>query len=141
MIIISSKDIIGIWKLISMESQNIDGDILEKFNWIGRLMYDEKGHMSVQLMGSNRPPLEDWESPEELKKAFESYNAYYGTYEVDHEEGSVTHHLEGALYPNWKNIDLKRFFKLSNKQLELLTTPMQENDTEIVWRLIWERIA
>ena len=123
-----------------MEKQNIDGDVLEKFNWIGRLRYDDKGYMSVQLMDSNRQPLEDWESSEELKKAFEGYNAYYGTYDVDHEEGSVTHHLEGSLFPNWTNIDLKRFFKFYDNKLELLTTPIQELGTEVVWRLIWERI-
>jgi len=123
-----------------MESQTVDGEVLEKFNWIGRLRYDDKGYMSVQLMDSNRQPLEDWESSEELKKAFEGYNAYYGTYDVDHEEGSVTHHLEGSLFPNWTNIDLKRLFKLFDNRLELITTPRQENDTEVVWRLIWERV-
>ncbi|MHA1242407.1 MAG: lipocalin-like domain-containing protein [Promethearchaeota archaeon] len=128
------------WKLNSMESQTVDGEVLEKFNWIGRLRYDDKGYMSVQLMDSNRQPLEDWESSEELKKAFEGYNAYYGTYDVDHEEGSVTHHLEGSLFPNWTNIDLKRLFKLFDNRLELITTPRQENDTEVVWRLIWERV-
>ncbi|MHA1535705.1 MAG: lipocalin-like domain-containing protein [Promethearchaeota archaeon] len=137
---ISRKNVIGIWKLISMESQTVDGEVLEKFNWIGRLRYDDKGYMSVQLMDSNRQPLEDWESSEELKKAFEGYNAYYGTYDVDHEEGSVTHHLEGSLFPNWTNIDLKRLFKLFDNRLELITTPRQENDTEVVWRLIWERV-
>jgi len=134
------KNIIGIWKLISMEKQNIDGDVLEKFNWIGRLRYDDKGYMSVQLMDSNRPHLEDWESSEEIKKAFEGYNAYYGTYDIDHEEGSVTHHTEGSLFPNWTGIDLKRFFKLTDNRLELITTPMQENDTEVVWQLIWESV-
>ena len=123
-----------------MESQTVDGEVLEKFNWIGRLRYDDKGYMSVQLMDSNRQPLEDWESSEELKKAFEGYNAYYGTYDVDHEEGSVTHHLKGSLFPNWTNIDLKRLFKLFDNRLELITTPRQENDTEVVWRLIWERV-
>jgi hypothetical protein len=113
---------------------------LEKFNWIGRLRYDEKGYMSVQMMKLNRQPVEDWDSSEELKKAFEGYNAYYGTYDVDHEEGSVTHHLEGSLIPNWTNIDLKRFFKFYDNKLELLTTPIQELGTEVVWRLIWERI-
>ena len=123
-----------------MESQTVDGEVLEKFNWIGRLRYDDKGYMSVQLMDSNRQPLEDWESSEELKKAFEGYNAYYGTYDVDHEEGSVTHHLEGSLFPNWTNIDLKRFFKFYDNKLELITTPIQEKGTEVVWRLVWERV-
>ncbi len=123
-----------------MESQTVDGEVLEKFNWIGRLRYDDKGYMSVQLMDSNRQPLEDWESSEELKKAFEGYNAYYGTYDVDNEEGSVTHHLEGSLFPNWTNIDLKRFFKFYDNKLELITTPIQIKGTEVVWRLIWERI-
>jgi hypothetical protein len=137
----SRKNLIGIWKLISMESQNVEGDVLEKFNWNGRLRYDDKGYMSVQLFNSNRPHLEDWGSPEELKKAFEEYNAYYGTFEVNHEEGSVTHHLEGALYPNWTNTDKKRFYKLTDNKLELITTPIEINDTEVVWRLIWERVV
>jgi hypothetical protein len=124
-----------------MEKQNSEGDVLGKLNWNGRLRYDDKGYMSVQLFNSNRPHLKDWESPEELKKAFEEYNAYYGTYDVDHDEGSVTHHLEGALYPNWTNTDQKRFFKLTGTKLELMTTPMEENGTEVVWRLIWERIT
>ena len=123
-----------------METQNVEGEVLEKFNWIGRLRYDEKGYMSVQLMESNRPHLEDEESLGDIKKAFEGFNAYFGTYFVDNSEGSITHHVEGSLYPNWTNIDLKRFFKFDDNKLELKTTPMQRNDTKIIWRLIWERL-
>ena len=140
MIIISRKDLIGIWKLFSMESQTLDGAVIEEYKWIGRLRYDEKGYMSVQLMDLNRPHIVDEESSEEVKKAFETYNAYFGTYDVNQEEGSVTHHLEGAMYPNWTKIDLKRFFNLFNNTLELITSPMQEGNTEVIWRLIWERL-
>lgn len=123
-----------------METQTVEGELLEKFNWIGRLRYDEKGYISVQLMELNRPHLEDEESLEDIKNAFEGFNAYFGTYNVDDVEGSVTHHVEGAMYPNWTNTDLKRFFKFDNNKLELTTTPMQQNDNKVIWRLIWERL-
>ncbi len=123
-----------------MENQNVEGKVLEEFNWIGRLRYDEKGYMSVQLMELDRPHLENLESSEEIKQAFEGFMAYYGTYDVDHKENSITHHLEGSMHPNYTSLDLKRYFNFFDNKLELKATLMNENDTEIVWRLIWERL-
>ncbi|MHA2204100.1 MAG: lipocalin-like domain-containing protein, partial [Candidatus Hodarchaeales archaeon] len=37
---------------------------------------------------------------EEIKSAYEGFIAYFGTYEINNKEGTVTHHWEGSLFPN-----------------------------------------
>lgn len=134
------KDFIGIWNLISFESQTVDGQIIEKLNWGGRLIYDEKGYMSAQMMDLNRKPIPEEASAEEIKDAFLGCGSYYGTYEVNIDKRIVTHHVEGSLLPNWINTDLERFFKFSNRFLELKAPLESENDTEIVYCVLWERL-
>ena len=56
------------------------------------------------------------------------------------EEGTVTHHLEGSLFPNWVGTDLKRFFEFSGNQLKLSTLPMPMGGQQVTGVLLWERL-
>ena len=137
-----SKDFVGIWNLNSLERLSVDGKVLTRFNWIGRIQYDNDGFMSVQLMEANRSLVDlDTVSYEDLKKAYLDYTAYYGKYSIDEEKGTVTHHVEGSWYSNWMNKDLTRYYKLEGNRLELTTEPEDEKGTMIVWRLVWERLV
>jgi hypothetical protein len=78
---------------------------------------------------------------EELKEAFEGFDAYCGTYELDIENGKVTHHVEGAHFPNWEGTDQKRFFELSDDRLVIKTPPIPALGTEWVLSLVWDRAA
>ena len=52
-----SNQFVGTWKLISCEAKRADGQIVYPFgaNPIGMLMYDATGHMTAQLMRTDRP--------------------------------------------------------------------------------------
>jgi hypothetical protein len=86
------NQIVGTWKLVTIVVHHPDGtDTPDQLgpNPIGYIMYDRTGHMAVQFMRPNRP--KDAPTP--------GYTAYFGTYTVDEQEKSVTHHIEGSLNP------------------------------------------
>ncbi len=136
----------GTWKLVSSEYRRLDGKLAysKGRDAVGILMYDASGHMSVQIMRPDRPAFASGDhlkgTPEEIKSAFKGFVAYYGTYEVNEEEGTVTHHLEGSLFPNWVGTDLKRFFEFSGNQLTLSTPPMPMGGQQLTGVLLWERV-
>jgi hypothetical protein len=108
-------------------------------------MYDAQGHMSVQIMGCDRPLFasgDPWRgTPEEIKAAFEAFTAYFGNYEVNESEGTVTHHLKGSWFPNWVGLDQKRVFEFSGNRLTLSTPPTQVGGAALTGLLIWECAA
>jgi len=54
---------------------------------------------------------------------------------------SITHHLQGALSPNWVSTQQKRFYAFSadNNQLELRTPPVSYTGQPFIGVLKWER--
>ena len=143
----TSATITGTWKLISADAKSQNNDSVQPYgeNPYGRLMYDKDGNMSVILMRRGRSKFISDDiyggSTEEIKEAFEGFDAYCGTYEVDIKNGVVTHNIEGARFPNWEGTDQQRFFELSDGRLVLKTAPIPGLGTEWVVSLIWHRIA
>lgn len=78
-------------------------------------------------------------TPEEIKEAFEGFDAYGGTYEVDMEKGAVTHHIAVGRFPNWEGTAQVRYFKLLGDQLLLRTPPIFALDQEWILEVVWER--
>jgi hypothetical protein len=112
-------------------------------NPFGILIYDPDGNVFVLLMRRDRPKFasdDTWGgTPEEIKAAFEGFNAYCGTYEVNEDKGTVTHHLEGSMFPNWVGTDQVRFLKRSGDQLTLSTPPMPVSGKQSTVQLVWAR--
>ena len=111
----------------------------------GRIMYDAAGNMAAQLMNPTRSPMSSRNpsalAPEEFREAYLGYTAYYGVYEVDDEAGTITHHVTGALTPNWVGTDQVRYFELEGNRVKLRTPPMTTRDgSRAVNVLIWERM-
>ncbi len=69
----------------------------------GLLIYDEQGNVAVQLLRAERQRFSTEDksqgSDHDIRGAFTSYEAYFGAYEIDGHEGTVTHRLEAALFP------------------------------------------
>ena len=136
---------IGTWKLVSSEFRRSNGEVTYPIgrNTSGMLMYDANGHMSVQIMRPNRPAFASSDqlqgTPEEIKSAYKGFVAYFGTYEVNKEEGTITHHVEGSPFPNWVGTDQRRFFELYGNRLTLSTPPVPFGGEQVTARLIWER--
>ena len=138
---------IGTWKLLSFEFRRSDGGIVYPLgkNAVGILMYDAKGNMSVHLMSRARGSFIEKDqlkgTPDEIRAAFEGFIAYFGTYEIDEEEGSVVHHVEGSLFPNLVGKDQKRFFRFDGAQLELTAPAKPWGGASMTGVLLWERVA
>ena len=139
-----ARQLVGRWKLVSLEAVRPNGEVVREWgpNPTGYLSYDASGFVSVQFMRDPRAAKQSRElTPDERREAFESYYAYYGRFEVDEKDGSVTHHIQGSLRPYEVGTDLKRFFKLSGGRLDLSTPPQQlETGEPRVYRVSWERV-
>ena len=122
--------LIGSWRLAWVEEQAADGKMF-RAEQTGVIMYARDGHMAVQIMlpeGKNAPE----NNPVKYDQG--SYEAYYGTYDVDEVAHTVTHHVEGALVRSLIGKSLTRVYRLEGKQLMLKSSRPDEH-----WTIVWER--
>lgn len=129
-----SKGLVGTWKFMSMVLKNDSGKTVYPYgkNLFGILIYTPNGYMSALLMDPNRKKFDSDDlklgTPEEIKQAYEKFDAYCGTYTVDVEKGTVTHHVEGAKFPNWVGTDQVRYFELKDDRLYIRATLKVEGE-------------
>ena len=106
-------------------------------------MYDAFGNMNAQLMRANRAPFASDDinggTPAETKAAFDSYIAYFGTYE-EQTPGEIVHTVQGTLFPNWLGHREIRYATLEGDQLTLSTPPVPAQGEEIVFYITWRRV-
>ena len=112
------KKFVGSWKLISIEGPNQT----RTDKPFGIIMYDNTGHMSVQIVRSDRPTFPEGRAKatdKEKGDAFDTYTASYGTYTFEPQNGIVIHHLEGSIVPGQIGQDNIRYFELKGNRLTL----------------------
>jgi hypothetical protein len=112
------KKFVGSWRLVSIEGLNQ----IVKGKPSGIIMYDNTGHMSVQVTLGDKPvfpALGAKATEHEKAAAFDNYIAYYGTYTFEPENGIVIHHLEGSHVPSQIGQDNIRYFEFSGNRLTL----------------------
>jgi hypothetical protein len=135
---------VGTWTLQKIQALDEAGhwrSVTDRFD-IGYLMYDSAGNMAVQLMRRDRPrfasdnmgdvtvdELEAYCGNQPLGPCL-GYGGYFGTFDVDEKEGSVTHHLIGHISPNQVGTDAKRFYKFEGDTLTL----MPARDRLLIWK-------
>lgn len=95
--------LVGNWTLVSYDAVAPDGSRSLPFGHaVGRLSYDEQGHMSGQVMRPGRARVSPGEgNAQQVRAAYIGYIAYFGRYEVNAAGDTVTHVVEGALNPAW----------------------------------------
>ena len=136
---------VGTWRLVSYEYRKASGELTYPMghNMMGLLFYDTAGNMAGQLMNPDRLQFANGDkfrgAPEEIKRAFEGYTAYYGTYQIDEEEGCINHRVEASLYPNWIGGVQKRFYEFAGERLILRTPPLHYAGEAQSGTLVWER--
>jgi hypothetical protein len=105
------------------------------------LIYSRDGSMSVAIMrvDRNRFAADDLMlgSLEEQAAAAAGYLSYAGRYEV--RSGTVVHHVEISLFPNWVGTEQVRFYAFAGDRLTLSTGPMQLQGRDRRGFLVWER--
>ena len=139
---ISQAALVGAWRLVSLESTDADGVVSRPIgaDAIGQIVYHATGRMSAQIVRAARPRFASDDNVAaadgEAAAAWRGYVGYFGTYSVDAAAGIVTHHVEGAWFPNFEGGDVVRTCRVDGERLEL-GGPTPYGMTLITW----ERIA
>jgi hypothetical protein len=135
--------LVGVWRLVSFERHLPNGAIEYPAgkDAVGRLTYDAGKRMSAQVMQRGRPGgafegprLSASATAEDLRRLIAGYTAYYGTYDVDADTSTVTHHVEASLNPNGVGRDLKRRYSFEGNRLVLT-----DDVAGVRIRLVWDR--
>lgn len=143
----TTASLVGTWRLESMVERRPDGQRLPSSrygpNVAGLLVYDRDGHMMAQLMNPDRPRFAGDSptrgTPDEVKAAFDGYNAYYGTWSVDAQARTIRHRVTGNLYPNAVGTEFLRTFALDGDRLTLELPPARIQGEERTVQLVWRR--
>ena len=100
----------------------------------GIIYYDPSGAMVVQVAPDRvRGRAGPEPTPEEAKAALTGYVAYFGTYTVDPQARTVTHHRQGSVQPG-DTADLVRGYAFVGNRL-ILQPPGS------TYQVVWERIG
>lgn len=145
------SDLIGAWRLVSVETLRPDGQVIFPFygrHPSGLLVYDDSGWMSVQIVSDPAPTTPTADSreaflaaPSEDKvKAVDGYYAYYGTWTLDPSGSTVTHHISQSLYPAERGENGTRKVAIVGNRLTL-TAKTHEMGEDHERKLVWERVS
>jgi hypothetical protein len=134
----------GTWRLLSYEVRSTSGET--RYPWgqdpVGLLMYNDDGYVSVAMMTADRPRFGAKDikkgTTEEKVAAVDSYISYCGRYEV--QKGTVIHHVEVCLFPNWVGNDQIRTYEFNDSLLLLSTEPIVAGEKQWTGHLLWERV-
>lgn len=135
------KQLIGTWRILAFEDRKNEHDPNSEWTYpfgknpIGYFVYDDTGHVMIQIMKTPPPPpfgSRKQPTGEEAKTAITGYVAYFGTYTVDAVKNIVVHHVEGSLEPSFIGTDQPRPFMLSGNRLVI--------GDDKTWRRILDRV-
>jgi hypothetical protein len=109
------------------------------------IVYDKSGAMMAQLMNPDRPKFVTENAtrgtPEEVKAAFDGYNAYFGTFSIDTGSSTIRHKVTANLLPNLVGTEFVRRYRFEGDSLILELPPMQIQGEQRLVRLVWKRVG
>jgi hypothetical protein len=123
----AKEKLVGAWRLAWMEGPGADSKVNRNTDVKGMLLYTRDGHMSVQLM---YPKSASGLSNDYVKSGYE---ASFGSYDVNEEAHTVTHHVEGSITERLVGKDLPRLYQFSDGHLIVKSTRPDEH-----WSVTWE---
>ena len=124
------QKLVGAWRLAWIEEQAADGKMNRITDRQGTLLYSSGGQMSVQIMLPSAQAAPDGNP---VKYDQGGYEAYFGSYQVDEQAHTVTHHVRGSLVRALIGKDLSRAYRFSDGQLVLKSSRPDEH-----WTIAWE---
>jgi hypothetical protein len=161
------QQLVGAWQLVGIELSGPDGQLVDPFyqaNSVGMIIYDASGRMSVQIAAPKRPAskmpgtrmsgprqpgalqpgarLSDGGRDEQAQKAaaFDTYYAYFGTWEYDAATSLVTHHVETSLMPIEDGLSYTQEVALEGDRL-VFTVRETSGGKSLIHRKVWKRIS
>ena len=124
----ATQRIVGTWQLMTRTVTRAGKTIVDPVlgeKPTGRLVYDASGAMMLQMMRTGRKDAISSPSDQAGKgnpRVILGYDSYFGRYAVDEKAGTVTHHVEGSLFPEDLGEDWVRPFTLAGDTLTLRLT-------------------
>jgi len=138
---VSTSNLVGSWKLISVSSKKRDGRIDAPYGAApsGVLTYSDDGRMSALISFDGRKPLPfGGGTSEDQAEAFRTFLGYAGSYRLDGDK--VIHRVEVSSIQSLVDKDLIRTVKFDADRIVLTTPPTPiKGETQIV-DLTWQRI-
>lgn len=120
--------LVGTWNLVSYVDTDDGNNSVFPYGKApaGRLIYDNTGHMSVQIQKTPPPDVasDDWDrfTVQEKLALYDGYVAYFGRYEVDEARHIVTHLAEADLSRLYIGRREERHYQLTGDRLVLSET-------------------
>lgn len=140
----AAYSLVGTWSAQAEETIDSAGRTIASNPATGVLVYTAEGRMAVQIVVLPRPVVpavpegpgnvNAWDAGQ-VRKVIETYDAYFGTYEADEVNHTVTHHVQGELRPNLDGAAFRRRYQINGDRLTLSSTDPRET-----WRVVWERV-
>jgi hypothetical protein len=150
---LTKQMIIGAWRLVGIDYSGPNGALADPVfgpNPQGIIIYDQSGWMSVQIVTANRPAIarpatrtSRVVTPDDAKLAavaFDTYYAYFGTWDYNADTSVITHHLNSSLLPYETGLEYRREVTFDGVHLKLIARS-QETGEERHRTLVWMRVS
>ena len=149
---VTRQQLVGAWRLMGIEYSDSSGQIADPFyqaHSTGLIVYDSSGWMSVHISAAHRRTFEVPASRSTsttprnapLKAAaFDTYYAYFGTWDLDEASSVVTHHVESSLIPAETGLHYAQKAAIEANRL-IFTVCTTTRGEQSVRRKIWERVS
>ena len=108
----------------------------------GYLCYHPAGIVSATLGDSARPPVPAGDpqsgTDDDYEKMARRFIAYAGPFSADAGNGTVTHHVDVSLFPNWQGCDQVRRVTIEGGRLSIIASDRTSADgrtfhSELIW--------
>lgn len=137
---------VGTWKLLSYVREEVPSGAKSEVMGAhpsGYINYGPDGRMMVIIVGTDRKkPAGPVATPDEAQALIRSMLAYAGTYTIDTQAKTVTHHIDVSWDQTRTGESHVRTYKLDGDRLTLMTEPSRDpaTGTKTVRTVLWERV-
>jgi hypothetical protein len=135
--------LVGTWRLVSFERQNVDTKAVSQGyggNAMGYVIYTPDGHVSFMVVDAKRKsPAQAYATDAEAISLYRTMNAYFGTYRVEGDQIKI--HLD--LSADQSDFDTTRTFKINGDRLTSTTPPLKSaflKDQTTITTVVYERV-
>ena len=143
---LTSQRIVGAWELVTRTVRRADGSVVADpvlgDKPLGRLYYDASGVMMLQMMRLGRSSaIGKPANPADAanSRVVLGYDAYFGRYTIDERAGTITHRVEGSLFPEDLGKDFVRLITVDGDTLTLKFTSAGDGG-DITRTLVFRRV-
>jgi hypothetical protein len=148
----SRDQFVGAWRLVSIDYTGVNGKLADPFyqsDSVGLIVYNASGWMSVQISAPRRPVVPVPASrvtaatgveAEAKAAAFDSYYAYFGTWDFDPTTSVMTHHVKSSLLPAEVDMSYPQLVTVVGDRMTFIGRD-PNHGAPIIRRKVWARIT